>query len=598
MRIDRFCSCIFKKIIKESDSDLQKTRKEIFVVVHCVAIIMYTMGTLFQWDVMSNRLSNFVGFATHVVVFYRLVVAKEDVTNFHAASMLILYAAQVIPADLHKATEGAAGRLWPINVVLVDVALLCEVPHFVSFLLIILVIAYLSVVAFESSLRVGIFDLPGTISQSQRYNSGCGCDTLPCAIPLAESYGAFFSQAAVLLIDFVCTRGFAEAALSERCRILTSIETAHMVAKSLAKFDLHSANELLTNIDTDVPDGLRDAFLLLLSNLNSYKPYLPQSCLPFEFTDDIQSVKTMSSTPSDDCQMEHSLAEFKQSKLCNNSLTDSSRSSDPGCSRTLSLPVRVCRLGKALKHHNASLFIVNITHSITVLEGSPEQFSNLISSLVSCTADIVTKNKGTTDIFLGDRVFANFGAARKCFTHCASCLKASQTVVSHMKEVLQHYQGPSYAPDINIGMASGTLMCGDLGCEVMLRFSTVGRLALWVGVVERAGRMLNVPLIADQTMYAELKHCTEMKASLQPVLFDGIVNLLFEVGIVSADSSTAEWMYQLASIGSGKWEKYNGLLLRMLSKKNTSSAWEDNSDEDTLSALRSGLHDPILFNHR
>ena len=570
-----WCSRVLDLIVSDSDCLLQKTRKKNFLILHCSAVFVYVVSLVFRWDNVWQDASNTIGLTVHVFAFIWLFIAKRDVTDRYAGFFLLFYAFQLCPGDLIGITKGEEERMWPLCVIIIDVALLCQIPSYIIKSVIAVILGFLAIVAFESTARVGIFDFPGSFSQADRRTVKCDCEKLPCNVAAGTAVMAYLVQILIVMIDFACTRGFADAAINERRRILASIDTAHMVAKFLAKFDLESANDVLTDSTADVPVALRDAFTLLLDNLKTYKPYLPLSCLPVEDEISTEVVPLRSINSSSASQKTHHSE--PQSSLA---LVGSS------CIKEMIAVNRV----SALKLQTASLFVANIKNSLSVLETSPEQFSNLIGSLISCTSEIVTKNGGTADIFLGDRVFANFGAVRKCFTHCDSCLTASRSIILHMREILLNYQTDSSTPTINVGMASGKLSCGDLGCEKILRFSTVGRLALWVGVVERAGKMLSIPLIADRKMYNEVKHCAEMKASLQPVLFDGTAHLLYDVSIPTSEVITAEWMYQLANTGSGKWEHYNEFALRMILDRE-----DDNEIEDS---NQSRLLEPILFDNR
>ena len=154
-------------------------------------------------------------------------------------------------------------------------------------------------------------------------------------------------------MDFVCTRGFAITVLEEKNRILASIEAANHIAISLSRFDLESSEELLD--DSSIPTDLKVAFQQILNNLRTYKPYLPQSCFPFD--DDTDDGVPQSPMPSQ--------------------LTEQTSASDSTKSSSDLRPAVIVSLQKNFEPTTASLLVVNVRNSSSVLHNSIKSFSFL-----------------------------------------------------------------------------------------------------------------------------------------------------------------------------------------------------------------------------
>eukprot|EP01060_Flectonema_neradi_P005909 TRINITY_DN13967_c0_g1_i2.p1 TRINITY_DN13967_c0_g1~~TRINITY_DN13967_c0_g1_i2.p1 ORF type:complete len:264 (+),score=55.08 TRINITY_DN13967_c0_g1_i2:2-793(+) len=254
-----------------------------------------------------------------------------------------------------------------------------------------------------------------------------------------------------------------------------------------------------------------------------------------------------------------------------------------------------CTLRRAFEWMTASLMIANVRNSLTVLDHSIDSFRDLITNLVSTTSEIVVRNKGTVDLFLGDRVYANFGASRPHRGHPASCVSAAKEIISKTAAVLEPFwkiDNNGRELSINIGMGSGKLVCGDLGSESMLRFSTVGDLSHLVCAVERVGSRSTVAILCEEGMHRQVKHSTETRVHLQPILHNDCVHVLYEIITSLDDGSMKEWMYELESVS--KWDAFNKLAESMLTS-NLDVQIPDGVQFDLLrSMLKDGPPEPIV----
>ena len=388
----------------------------------------------------------------------------------------------------------------------------------------------------ERVFRYGLHDFSwGVPEEATRRDSLCGCETMPCSVPFAEGVGDLGSEIAVFVLDFLCTRGFALSVLEEKRRILASIDTANHIAKSLSRFDLEMASELLD--EAVIPDELKLSFELILANLKSYRPYLPQSCFP-EAEPEVE-------------ESQHSVT-YGMTETTN---TVSSWESKP------------TNLRKPFSEMSVSLLVANVRNSLVVLQHSQKSFMDLISDLVSTSFTIICQNRGTLDLFLGDRIFANFGATRVHSGNALSCVEAAKGIAKSSEGILIPYQveGGNLL-SIDIGMGSGRLHCGDLGSDTMIRYSFIGKLAHLVSVVERAACKMNITMLCEVGLYRQVRESIEICVHLQTILHLDTIHLLYEVieGIHEEEAFPEEWMYQLESRGVGKWDAFNKVASALL----------------------------------
>ena len=518
-----------------------------------------------------------------IAVFFYLCVLKLQPTESFMQLMCCAHCVPLLMTDL-VASLTLRSPHWPLFVLLTDILLVCETKPSTSVAVVCFCSFWLVVNAVERTSRFGMYNFEwGVASQESRRQDICNCETLPCARTVFQAVATLGSQLMVLVIDFMCTRGFAYTVLEEKKRILASIDTANHIATSLSKFDLELASELLAL--AEIPEELKSSFERILANLKSYRPYLPQSCFANE------------SELEGDRESVHSLH-----------ISEASRGISSSLSARASENAKVPVIGRQFVVTTASIIIINIKNSYDVLEQSQKLFKSLIDDMVSVCSSIITKHGGTLDLFLGDRIYANFGATRNHSSHPMSSVEASQNIIRSSDTILSSYQeGTTSVLSLNIGMASGKLVCGDLGSENIRRYSFIGRMTHLVGVVERAGCQMNVPMLCEQGLYLNVKEMIEICVFHQTIIHDGITLVLYEVIPTTENSNPEEWMYELESRGVGKWDNFNKIATALLLGGEANIAdivvdEQNNSDSIRVEKLRYffdvGVPEPLTITSR
>ena len=572
-KLYKVCCCCINAAIKKDDSPLQIKRKRIFTLLCSVGMVSTTFGlphiisSGMYWIAASSLLSIF-SCASSLVY---LCVLKHQATDRFIHVLCALLCVFITMGDFSSSLTQTAPA-WPVFVLITDVLLLAETPPKSSATTAICCCTWLTIRASERIFRFGLFDFSwGVQDQATRRDALCGCETMPCSVPFAQGVAALSGEMLVFVLDFLCTRGFALSVLEEKGRILASIDTANHIATSLSRFDLEMASELLD--EAVIPDELKLSFELILANLKSYRPYLPQSCFP---------------------EAEPEVEESQRSVTCGISDTVSSMESRP------------TNLRKHFSEISVSLLVANVRNSLVVLQHSQKSFMDLISDLVSTSFTIICQNRGTLDLFLGDRIFANFGATRVHSGHALSCVEAAKGIAKSSEGILIPYQvegGTLLSMDI--GMGSGRLHCGDLGSDTMIRYSFIGKLAHLVSVVERAACKMNITMLCEGGLYRQVRESIEICVHLQTILHLDTIHLLYEViaGIHEEEAFPEEWMYQLESRGVGKWDAFNKVASALLMGEKVSDIGNvaeetDFRMEQLQIIMRDGVSTPLVVTSR
>ena len=487
-----------------------------FFVYNVLALVFTTVNLL---SYRAAPLSSMVGLLASslmlLVSLYAIIVicCKQQLSTAMIVTVLYATCAVMLAWDLQSRTLARAS--WPLLVVVVDMLLVMQVPARFTLQLVVVTVIWIVVLAVEEGFRFGLFDLPGMRSQETRreyFEQLTDCATLPCASGFPPK--GLIAAVCVFITDFVVTRGFARDVLKEQRSMERTISIVQEIASLLAGYDVEGVAEMLEAHREELPEGMIGALRGLEENLRSYKAYLPKTCLPFE--EDSQSI-------------------------VNGELSGSLSSGSSFVMK--STP----RLG--LTSVKTTLLTVNVKGTLRLIEEDCARFSQLFTALLLKTLKASGTNLGMVDMFIGDRIHCSFNASKQCFSHATSALRTAATM-----------RGSTLSSQANIGVATGKVLRGDMGCDVMRRFSMVGPLVRDVHGMERAGRIFGCDVLCNRLCFseAECEHdlrlipCkVEVAADCEP---ETVAELLIPdelEGVTAVD----EWMYMIG--GKKEWEEYN-----------------------------------------
>ena len=441
---------------------------------------------------------------------------------------------------------------WPLLVLIIDMLLVMQVPTRYSLGLVGFIVIWLSLLGLEESFRFGLFDLPGLAPLHGKYGrlyflkEQYACDAQPCPKPFPDA--TMIAAISVFAIDFMMTRGFAREVLKEQASMERTINAVQEIASLLARYDVEKVAELLAEHEHELPVGMTVALRALEENLRSYKAYLPKTCLLEDEDSEVECTQHVG-TEQQDCAEQ----------------TASSESS----STNGSLPaVSVRHVALGLSTVKATLLTVNIKDTLRLVEHSAH-FSSFFTTLLLKTLQATESYRGMVDVFVGDRVHCSFNTSRQCANHATSALHTATMLLRGLK-----------LSQVNIGVATGKVLRGDMGCEVMRRFSMVGTLVRDVHGMERAGRILGCDVLCNRTCFSEAECEHEMRlipckveVSATSDTPEVVAELLPAHTPADADHPDEEWMYTIEQ--NSEWENYNTTVRKYLKGDVSAAAVEE-----------------------
>ena len=463
---------------------------------------------------------------------------------FVVVGSLYMLTTDILMWDLSERTISSSQ--WPQLVVVIDMLLVMQVPTRYSLGLVCLVIMWLVLMSVEESFRFGLFDLPGLPYNQGKYGrlyyaERNSCEKLPCPIPFPSP--TLFAAVGVFGIDFIVTRGFAREVLKEQASMERTINAVQEIASLLAGYDVEKVAELLEEHEHELPVGMTVALRALEKNLRSYKAYLPLTCLLGGESDD----------GSVEC-------------------TSEAQTSLSSCS-TVSSPIHESVVGMVplvLTSVKATLLTVNIKDTLRLVEQDSAHFSSFFTTLLLKTLKATESHRGMVDVFVGDRVHCSFNTSRQCANHATSALHTATMLFRGLKL--------SQLSQVNIGVATGKVLRGDMGCEVMRRFSMVGTLVRDVHGMERAGRILGCDVLCNRMCFSEAECEHEMRlipCKVEVSATSDTPEVVAELlpGTEPVGIPTEEWMYQIGK--NSAWENYNTTVRKYLKGDVSAAAVEE-----------------------
>ena len=544
----------------------EQQKRTLFLALNVVSFVFIVVFLASVSSTVGDRPLEMIGsvlFMCTTCMSIVVVLTKTTLSVPFVVTVASLYGVAILCFDFSKRAFGS-GTAHTL-VLVVDLLLVMQTPARYTAAVVCCTIAWLLLMGIEEYVRFGLLDMPGLPSQGGAdgrrayFDSFTGCTDLPCA---RDSSHELLVALAVFVLDFVATRKFAHDILKEQASMERTISAVQEIASLLAGYDVEMVAELLAVHEAELPEGIRDALRKLEENLRVYKAYLPQTCLPYERRKTTYQLlasprkAVFPRVPSTDELTTMSCSSVASSLL-------------PTMATLTSLPLDLSSV-------SATLLTLNIKDTLHRLEEDSARFSDLFTTLLLKTLQATEVRRGMVDVFVGDRIHCSFNTSKQCASHATSAL--------HAATLLLCGDDNNIAPHVNMGVATGKVLRGDMGCEVMRRFSMVGTLVRDVNVLERAGRVLGCSVLCNRLCFKE----SECEHQLR------LVPCKVEVGesreevvaelVVPEEAATpaqAEWMYMLK--GDKQWEDYNtavrGYLRGELSASAVAAVLRDKNSE-------------------
>jgi class 3 adenylate cyclase len=144
----------------------------------------------------------------------------------------------------------------------------------------------------------------------------------------------------------------------------------------------------------------------------------------------------------------------------------------------------------------------------------PKNVIDLLNTCMTKISQIVDKNGGVIDKYVGDEVMALFGAPISCKEAALKAICSAIEMVDSLKQWNRERASQGQAAiDIGVGIHTGTMLAGNMGAENRLNYTVIGsNVNLASRLCDAAKKMeiliskdtLNEPFVKDSIMYEEI----------------------------------------------------------------------------------------------
>lgn len=108
----------------------------------------------------------------------------------------------------------------------------------------------------------------------------------------------------------------------------------------------------------------------------------------------------------------------------------------------------------------------------------PERLLRFINDYLGQMTDVILAQEGTLDKFVGDEVMALFGAPFPQADHALRAIHVAIEMQAEHQKIMAAWEGQGVTPcPIGIGIASGELIVGEVGCKKRTDYTVIGRAA-------------------------------------------------------------------------------------------------------------------------
>eukprot|EP01065_Artemidia_motanka_P004986 TRINITY_DN1236_c2_g3_i1.p1 TRINITY_DN1236_c2_g3~~TRINITY_DN1236_c2_g3_i1.p1 ORF type:complete len:667 (+),score=158.22 TRINITY_DN1236_c2_g3_i1:36-2003(+) len=563
-------ACVARLTLRSSDTADDVNVKLVFVPVY---IVVGSIGVLtFMNGCAAGDCIAHAGHLSLVVVMlaswgsFAVSVFSSAPPRVVLGCGISLCTVAVILLDWSNAA-GALPRMWSLAVLTTDASMMGDLPQWLTNSLVHVIALWLVVERACAMARVDIYSVALLGNDVHRETTVCDCASPPCDEGRGTVINLLAGFITVLYLDFIITRGFASSMKKQLRLARSTLQVSAEVARHLSDYNIEEARQALEAKCGDemaLSPELQDTYERLLGNLQTYRPYLPQSCFPSRDSDagsDVGApIGDMASSASQVASLALPDVGHKRSRLLSTtldfgladsirrgpeSLADSVNSIQPA--GAVHFPPRMRRV--TLLRANECGFLTS--------RFKDSGLSTWIDGAIAAFCDATVKNKGVVELVSGDHRFANFNASRPCLSHRVWGTRCGADVASRPALSARSRRASVETPTC-VAVCSGICLAGDFGTDSFRQFMVSGPTYIETEIAVRTATLGGIPVLVDGKVHSDI--CTTWEVRLREGFYVPKLNTRMRLWQPLRERVAAfcdEWMYQLEQGEQNPWDAYN-----------------------------------------
>jgi adenylate cyclase len=154
-----------------------------------------------------------------------------------------------------------------------------------------------------------------------------------------------------------------------------------------------------------------------------------------------------------------------------------------------------------------------------VADMPPDQIVALQNAVFSEAADVVSRNDGIINQFLGDGFMATFGAPLATGRDCANGLAAAREILAGIGALAKAGRIPPIA--IGVGLHVGDAVSGNIGSEQRRQYSITGNVVILASRIEQLNKEYGSQILASREVLEHAGGVPPGAVALGPVTVKG-----------------------------------------------------------------------------
>lgn len=143
----------------------------------------------------------------------------------------------------------------------------------------------------------------------------------------------------------------------------------------------------------------------------------------------------------------------------------------------------------------------------------PEELVPLLNEYLSALTEVVLKEDGVLDKYIGDAIMAFWGAPLDQPDHALQAVRAAQTMVRRLETLNAAWAARGVAPLKNgVGIATGVVIVGNMGSLERFDYTVIGDTVNTASRLESATKELGEAIVFAESTAEKVKHALPVKA--------------------------------------------------------------------------------------
>ncbi len=159
------------------------------------------------------------------------------------------------------------------------------------------------------------------------------------------------------------------------------------------------------------------------------------------------------------------------------------------------------------RKEHITVFFSDVRGFTTIAEKlDPRALSDLLNSYLTPMTDLVFKNQGTLDKYMGDALMAFFGAPISYQNHAHHACRCALQNLEKLAELVEVYKQKGLPLiDIGIGLNTGDCSVGNMGSETVRSYTVMGDAVNLASRLEGINKTYGTKIIISENTYGEAK---------------------------------------------------------------------------------------------